>query len=64
MSSQSQNLIANLFEIKKEQSRRIHDRYVNAMDRRTSSLRKSGKIIRTILSDLPEDTDRMTHNID
>jgi hypothetical protein len=64
MSSKNENPIQSLFETRKNETRRIHDQYVNAMEVRTCQEVNGKKLISSILSDFPEDNETLTHNLD
>lgn len=64
MNFRNDNLIQQLYDDRKEATRRIHEKYVSAMELRTSDERVAKQIISTILSDLPEDPEATPHNLD
>ena len=63
MSYRSKLVIQNLVESRKQESIRIHTRYIDAMELRTNNEKKK-ELIRTILSDLPAQEEITPHNFD
>lgn len=64
MSYRSKNLIQNLVASRKEESIRIHNQYVDAMELRNRDEEREKRLIKTILSDFPEDEKSVPHNFD
>ncbi len=63
MSYRSKLVIQKLVESRRQESIRIHEQFVNAMELRTRSQNEK-ELIKTILSDLPADEQTVPHNLD
>lgn len=64
MSYRSKLVIQNLVNSRKQESIRIHTQYIDAMEIRTNNDNKKKELIRTILSDLPDEEEVVPHNFD
>jgi hypothetical protein len=64
MSYRSKNMIQNLVESRKQESIRIHTQYISAMELRNAGEKKMKDIIKTILTDFPEEEEVIPHNFD
>jgi hypothetical protein len=64
MANKNDNLVQSLYDARKNENRRIHDQYINAMELRSSDIQTEKEIIHTILSDFPEDTQVQPYNVD
>jgi hypothetical protein len=64
MSYRSKLVIQNLVNSRKQESIRIHTQYIDAMEIRTNNDNKKKELIRTILTDLPDEEVVLPHNFD
>jgi hypothetical protein len=64
MNYRNRNLVQELVESRKQESIRVHDQYLAAMERRIVVNRKNKRLIETILDDFPENEESVTHNQD
>jgi hypothetical protein len=64
MVNKNDNLVQSLYDARKNENRRVHDEYINAMELRTCDISETKQIIQTILSDFPEDSQVLPHNAD
>jgi hypothetical protein len=64
MANKNESLVQSLYDARKNENRRVHDRYVTAMELRSCNVRATKKIIETILADFPEDVPVQPYNVD
>ena len=64
MSYCSKISIERLVENRRHESIRVHRQFTNAMEIRNGSSRRSNDLIKTILADLPEEQEFLSHNFD
>jgi ferritin-like protein len=64
MSYHSEMVIQHLVESRKHESIRVHNQYINAMELRNGNDRRTKELVKTILSDLPEEEQVISHNFD
>jgi hypothetical protein len=63
MSYRSKVMIQTLVDSRKQESIRIHSQYISAMELKNHNNDET-KILKTILSDLPDEKRAVTHNVD
>jgi hypothetical protein len=64
MYCRSKNIIQNLVESRKQETIRIYNQYHDAMDLRTGNDKREKRLIKTILSDFPDEEKANPHNLD
>jgi hypothetical protein len=63
MTYRSKAMIQTLVDTRKQESMRIHSQYINAMELKNHNMDEQ-KILKTILSDLPDEKEALPHNLD